>query len=77
MTDPRAPLERRDPHEGTPDVGGPDAAQRNAASEMEAAEEAAARSDDENPAADADDLEADNPVEEDTLETVDPDNAPA
>ena len=65
MTDPREPFQRRDPNERTPDVGGPDAEQENEASDLEEAQE------------DADELEADNPVEADTLETIDPDNAPA
>ena len=66
MSDPREPFQRRDPDEQTPDVGGPDAEQENEASDLEAAQEE-----------DADELDADNPVEEDTLETIDPDNAPA
>jgi hypothetical protein len=66
MTDPREPVQRRDPNERTPDVGGPDAQQKNEASDLNIAQEE-----------DADELDADNPVEEDTLETLDPDNAPA
>ena len=33
--------------------------------------------DDDEPGPDADQLDADNPVEEDTLETLDPENPPA
>lgn len=75
MTDPRETTQRHDRRAGTPDVGGPAAKQDDAASEFETAEERAAQGD--RPGEDANDLEADNPVEEDTLETVDPDNAPA
>ena len=71
MTDPREPVQRRDPNERTPDVGGPDAQQKNEASDLNIAQSEAAEE------SDADELEADNPVEEDTLETLDPDNAPA
>jgi hypothetical protein len=79
MSDPRAPFQRHDPRDGTPGLGGPDAEQENAASDLEAAQERAAEQGgaDAGAGADADELEADNPVEEDTLETIDPDNAPA
>ena len=76
MTDPREPMERLDPVPGTPRLGGPDAEQHNAADDFETAEKDAAEGDDQ-VGDDANDLDADNPVEEDTLETVDPDNAPA
>lgn len=65
MTDPREPFERRDPDENTPDVGDPEKVrpeQGNAAEEL---------------GADANELDADNEVEQDSIETLDPENPPA
>jgi hypothetical protein len=76
MSDPREPIERRDPREGTPDVGGPAGEQENAASDLQAAQEEAAQEEVTQENA-ANDLDADIAIEEDTLKTVDPDNRPA
>ncbi|MFE6256717.1 hypothetical protein [Agromyces sp. NPDC057865] len=72
MTDPRDHAERHGPTEHTPDTGRPEdteVGQRNAASDL--------MTDDDQPGPDADQLDADNPVEEDTIETLDPENPPA
>ncbi|RXZ73052.1 hypothetical protein [Agromyces albus] len=65
MTDPREPFERRDPDENTPDVGEPEKVrpeQGNDAEEL---------------GPDANELDADNEVEQDTIDTLDPENPPA
>jgi hypothetical protein len=92
MTDPRDTTQRHDPRNVDSGVRGPaertaademeiaeqDTAEMDLADletvEEDAAQDAAARGDDGD---DANDLEADNAVEADSLETLDPDNAPA
>lgn len=73
MTDPRDTTQRHDPR-GVVDTGTHDldADERTAADEMESAEQDAA-----SPGEDPNDLEADNAVEADSLETLDPENPPA
>ncbi len=79
MTDPRETNQRHDPDEHTPDLGEPDAArgeQRNAADDiMYDEEDVAEGADDLGP--DANELDADNAVEQDTIDTLDPGNPPA
>ncbi|AWB94760.1 hypothetical protein DCE93_03055 [Agromyces badenianii] len=75
MTDPRDTTQRHDSG-GIVDTGAHAEEPHNAADDMEtaekdAAEEAASHDDDPN------DLEADNSVEADSIETLDPDNPPA
>ncbi|HEY9323897.1 MAG TPA: hypothetical protein VIP50_03115 [Agromyces sp.] len=76
MTDPRETTQRHDPR--NVDSGVRDLAddERTAADEMETAEEDAAQ-DAASQGDDPNDLEADNAVEADSLETLDPDNPPA
>jgi hypothetical protein len=71
MTDPRDHAQRHDAGADTPDVGGrgTEGEPRNDADDVVAV------GDEVGP--DANELDADNPVEEETIETVDPDNAPA
>ena len=71
MTDPRDLAQRHDPDRYTPDVGGPadEGEPRNDADDV------VAQGDDFGP--DADELDADNAVEADTIETLDPENPPA
>ena len=70
MTDPRDHAQRRDPDRYTPDVGGPaEGEPRNDADDV------VAQGDDLGP--DADELDADNAVEADTIETLDSENPPA
>ncbi len=79
MTDPRDHAQRHGPTERTPDTGRPEdteTGQRNAADDVMTSREDLAAGDDE-PGPDADRLDADNPVEEDTIETLDPENPPA
>jgi hypothetical protein len=83
MTDPRETTERHE-HRGIVDsgAGGSDAAERTTAAERTAADDteaAEARSEREaaSRGGEPDDLEADNAVEADSLETLDPDNPPA
>lgn len=79
MTDPRETTQRHDPDEHTPDLGEPDEArgeQRNAADAvMYDGQDVAEGGGDLGP--DANELDADNAVEQDTIETLDPDNPPA
>ena len=76
MTDPRETTQRHDPR--NVDSGVRDRAddERTAADDMETAEEDAAQ-DAASQGDDPNDLEADNAVEADSLETLDPDNPPA
>lgn len=79
MTDPRETTQRHDPNEHTPDLGEPDKArgeQRNDADDiMYDEEDVAEGGDDLGP--DANELDADNAVEQDTIDTLDPENPPA
>ena len=79
MTDPRDHAQRHDANEYTPDTGQPEdteTGQRNAADDvMYSREDLVAEGDE--PGPDADELDADNPVEKDTIETLDPENPPA
>jgi hypothetical protein len=80
MTDPRDHAQRHDASEHTPDVGRPEdtgTGQRNAADDVMYDREELRAEGDEDPGPDADQLDADNPVEQDTIETVDPGNPPA
>ena len=79
MTDPRETTQRHDANENTPDLGTPDRAtgeQRNDADEIMYDREDVAEGG-EDLGADADELDADIAVEEDTIETLDPENPPA
>lgn len=76
MTDPREATQRHDPRTTDSGVSGPSDDERTAADDMETAEEDAAQ-DAESQGDDPNDLEADNAVEADSLETLDPDNPPA
>jgi len=72
MTDPRDHAQRHGPTEDTPDVGRPDdteVGQRNAADDL--------MGDGGDPGPDADELDADNAGEEDSIESLDPENPPA
>lgn len=79
MTDPRETTQRHDANRFTPDLGEPDRAdgrQRDDADGIAAdAEELPPVGD--KPGPDADELDADNAVEEDMIETLDPENPPA
>ena len=71
MTDPRDHAQRHDAGGDTPDVG-----RRETEGEpRNDADDVVAVGDEVGP--DADELDADNAVEAETIETVDPDNAPA
>lgn len=76
MTDPRETTQRHDPQNVDSGVRDPADDERTAADEMETAEEDAAQ-DAASQGDDPNDLEADNAVEADSLETLDPDNPPA
>lgn len=65
MTDPREPFERRDPDENTPDVGEPQKVRTEQGNDAEEL------------GADANELDADNEVEQDSIDTLDPENPPA
>ncbi len=79
MTDPRETTQRHDPNEHTPDLGESDTArgeQRNDADDIMYDEEHVAEGgDDLGP--DANELDADNAVEQDMIDTLDPENPPA
>lgn len=79
MTDPRESTQRHDANRFTPDLGEPDRAagrQRNDADGIAADAEKLPPVGDE-PGPDADELDADNAVEEDMIETLDPENPPS
>jgi hypothetical protein len=80
MTDPRESTQRHDANRFTPDVGEPDqddVEQRNDADGLAADAEKLPPPGGGGLGPDANELEADNPVEEDTIETVDSKNPPA
>jgi hypothetical protein len=80
MTDPRESTQRHDPNRFAPDMGEPDrsdGSQRNDADGLEADAEKLPPAGGEDLGPDADELAADNPVEQDTIETLDPENPPA
>jgi len=80
MTDPRDHAQRHDATEHTPDTGQPEdttTGQRNSADELRSARTDDGVGADEVPGPDADELDADNAVEQDTIETLDPENPPA
>lgn len=87
MTDPRESVQRHDPNRFTPDLGEPDRAdgeQRNDAEGMAADAEKLPPADPgdlppvgDEVGPDADELDADNAVEQDTIDTLDPENPPA
>lgn len=76
MTDPRETTQRHDPRNIDSGVRDRAGDERTAADDMETAEEDAAQ-DAASQGDDPNDLEADNAVEADSLETLDPDNPPA
>jgi hypothetical protein len=80
MTDPRESTERHDPNRFTPDLGEPDrgdGTQRNEADRLEADAEKRPPAEGDDLGSDANELDADNPVEQDSIETLDPENPPA
>ena len=72
MTDPRDHAQRRDASERTPDVGRPEETPTEPRND---ADDLVSDGDDLGP--DANELDADNAVEADMIETVDPENPPA
>lgn len=80
MTDPRESTQRHDANRFTPDLGEPDRAdgeQRNDADGLAADAEELPPAEGEDLGRDANEFDADNPVEQDTVETLDPENPPA
>jgi hypothetical protein len=80
MTDPREFTERHDANRFTPDVGEAERAdgeQRNDAEELRRDADEVGPDGEVEQGPDTNELDADNAVEQDSIETVDPDNAPA
>jgi hypothetical protein len=80
MTDPREASERHDAGRSTPETGGrdrADGAQRNDADGMQADADRLPPAEGDDLGPDANVLDADNAVEEDSVESVEPGNQPA